>query len=201
MKQPSSEIPVWREDQASSPKPRVVCWQGHARDDSPETPALRATCAQELSAFGAECDRIAALLASRAPLNDVLDELVRVVDATLGGHTVVFRRQHNHLRCLSGPRFLDGLRSALDRVPIDPQSGACGAAAHLGQAVIAVNSDDDPARAHGLKGCWAVPVFSGNETVGTLAVYRDGPERPSVAELARVEAAAQIVRLALVLCA
>jgi signal transduction histidine kinase/ActR/RegA family two-component response regulator len=104
------------------------------------------------------------------------------------------------------PACAPNLPAELVSVPIGPNQGSCGSAAHDNRTTIAVDLRSDPrwqglrelALVHGLQSCWSVPVRAANgEVVGTLAIYHRVPRAPTGMELATVERAATLAGIAI----
>jgi len=98
----------------------------------------------------------------------------------------------------AAPSLPESYIKAIDGAAIGSNAGSCGAAAYLGQTVIASNIATDPlwtdyrdiALNHGLQACWSAPISSGNKVLGTLAVYHKEPRSPNDHDIQLVEMAA-----------
>lgn len=110
------------------------------------------------------------------------------------------------LRSGSAPSMPAEYSAALDGLEIGPEEGSCGSAAALNQVVIVHDIATDPkwaAYKHlalpiGLRACWSVPIRNQNGTVaGTFALYHDAPTSPNDSDLRLIEAAADLVGLAI----
>jgi PAS domain S-box-containing protein len=150
-------------------------------------------------------------IAAGAPLPEVLDEIVRMVEEQLPGvvgSILILDRDGRHLRHGAAPNLPPNYNAAIDGVAIGPCVGSCGTAAHTRRPVLVNDIATDPlwadykhlALAHGLRACWSTPIFSaprGAEQVvlGTFAIYGRAPGPPDrrFAELiARAEHVASI---------
>ncbi len=96
--------------------------------------------------------------------------------------------------------------SSADGLDIGPESGCCGAAAHLGETVVTEDIATDPrwesateiARELQLRSCWSVPLrLPDGAVLGTFATYLDRPFAPDDEQIETVEAYASIVALGL----
>lgn len=109
------------------------------------------------------------------------------------------------LRIAAGPSLPKSYREIVDGMEAKLGTASCGRVIHSGERVITREVTKDPAwRDHhgacekaGIVSCWAEPVRSGSGAIlGALACYQEQPHVPGAAELATVEAAAQLVAMA-----
>jgi len=139
--------------------------------------------------------RVLRLIAQGAALPDTLATMCEVVEANVPDgicSVLLVDEAAQVLRTGAGPRLPVGYASQVAEIPIGPDEGSCGAAAHLGESVIVADVTADPrwkryadaAVAHGLRACWSTPIVAstGDRVLGTFAVYFDTVRRPSVAE-------------------
>lgn len=148
-------------------------------------------------------------IASGAPLSEVLDCLVRLVEQQadgLFGSILTLDQERRHLRVGSAPNLPAEYSSAIDGFEIGPEVGSCGAAAWRGERIIVEDIDTHPywdaykqiALPHGLRACWSSPIFSPKlEVLGTFAIYYRQPRGPSPAEIAWVDAATHLASIAI----
>ena len=137
------------------------------------------------------------MLATGAPLGDVLAELVRLVEdiaeETLASILLMddtgTRIQHG-----AAPSLPEGYSQAIHGAVIGPVAGSCGTAAFRRQPVFVTDIETDPlwepyrdlARSHGLRACWSFPILATDgHVLGTAAVYYRRPRTadPTVVEL------------------
>jgi len=137
------------------------------------------------------------MLATGAPLPDVLAELVRLVEEMApGGLASILlmdetgtRIQHCTARSLP-----DEYNQAIHGQTIGAQAGSCGTAAFRRKPVFVTDIETDPlweryrdlARSFGLRACWSVPILATDgHVLGTAAVYYRQPRTadPTVVEL------------------
>lgn len=115
-----------------------------------------------------------------------------------GSHcsVLVLDRAGGSLRHGSAPSLPAEYLAAIDGLVPGPNAGSCGAAAHLGEPVIAVDIDTDErwdsfradAAAAGLRACWSTPIRgNAGAVVGTFAVYHCHPHSPTKREQRVVE--------------
>jgi signal transduction histidine kinase len=90
--------------------------------------------------------------------------------------------------------------------PIGPKAGSCGTAAYLRKPVLVTDIETSPlwddyreiARAAGLRACWSTPILGTDDRVlGTFALHYKEPRTPSEADLAIIERATHIARIAI----
>jgi PAS domain S-box-containing protein/diguanylate cyclase (GGDEF)-like protein len=135
----------------------------------------------------AEQKRVLELIALGAPLLDVLDTIVRMIEAQAGRalcSICLVNGSGDALEPGAAPNLPLEMREALQKgAPIAPHAGACGAAAYRRQPVMVESIADDPMAAairdaalqHGIRACWSTPILSTTGSVlGTVAIfYRD----------------------------
>jgi len=153
-------------------------------------------------------NRIMALIAAGRDLPEVLEAIVRAVEA-----------QDSHILCSillldeagerlahgAAPSLPDAYNQAIVGTPIGPKSGSCGTALYLRQRVIVETIATDPlwedyrdlAEAAGLASCWSQPVFVEGEALGTFAIYQGQPSKPSTEDIAFIETAADLAAIAI----
>ena len=137
------------------------------------------------------------MLATGAPLPDVLAELVRLVEemapealaSILLMDDTGTRIQHG-----AAPSLPDAYNRAIHGAIIGPQAGSCGTAAFRRKPVFVTDIETDPlwepyrdlARSYGLRACWSFPILATDgQVLGTVAVYYRQPRTadPTVVEL------------------
>ena len=154
--------------------------------------------------------RVLEHIASKAPLHEVLETLVKLIE-----------EQANELRCailLVDPKELRLRFAAAPSIPktfiqgmdcylgIEPNMGSCGTAAYLRHPVYVFDTATGPlwepcrdsAVSHGLRAIWSNPIFSdGGTLLGTVAMYSDVPRQPSPEDIQLIEMATQLARIAI----
>ena len=153
--------------------------------------------------------RVLELIASGAPLKEVLDHLIRVTDDSVTGlfsSILLMDAQGVHLQHMSAPGLPDSYRKAVDKIRIGPATGSCGAAAFLAEQVIVADIRTDPlwddyrhlAAPYGYRSCWSTPILSERGTVlGVYAMYSTKVRHPSAAELSLIEISVHLARIAI----
>ncbi|MBK8039548.1 MAG: PAS domain-containing protein [Verrucomicrobiaceae bacterium] len=138
----------------------------------------------------------------------VFDAIVRSVEASQPGLMCclwLLDEKSGVLRISSGPSLPKSLRRRIDVMASKGDMPCCGLPMLTRERVITreINSDPEWKKCGaaftkaGLASCWAEPVRSGSGTLlGTLACYHPHPHVPAVAEITAVEAATQLVALA-----
>ena len=137
------------------------------------------------------------MLATGAPLPDVLSELVRLVE-DMAPETIasilLMDATGTHIQHGAAPSLPDEYNQAIHGTLIGPLAGSCGTAAFRCQPVFVADIETDPlwepyrdlARSHGLRACWSFPIrASDGHILGTAAVYYRQPRTadPTVVDL------------------
>ncbi len=143
--------------------------------------------------------RVLEMIALGAGFKDTLDELVRMIEAQVPGmicSIMLVDSDGSHLRPAAGPSLPPDYLAAMRSVPIGPDCGSCGTAAHRRERVVVADIATDPlweaardvALASGLAACWSTPFFGPDrELLGTFAVYHRSPREPTPGEVEVVE--------------
>ena len=153
--------------------------------------------------------QILEMIAMGAPLEAVLDRLVRLIESQLTGivsSILLLDEDRVHLRHGAAPSLPEAYTRAIDGVRIGPNVGSCGTAAFRREAVVVEDITTDPlwadykglAAAHGLRSCWSTPILSHqNAVLGTFAMYSATARAPTEAETRLVGIAAHIAGIAI----
>jgi PAS domain S-box-containing protein len=148
-------------------------------------------------------------LAMGAPLDRLLDEIVRLIEAQAPGMLCSILTIDPVLACVrhvAAPNLPESYVRVLDGAPIGPEAGSCGAAASRGQRVIVEDISTHPfwteykqlALPHGLRACWSSPIFdTQGEVLGTFAMYYRETRGPSATEIGWVDVATHLAALAI----
>lgn len=149
------------------------------------------------------------MIASSAPLSDVLDCMVQLIEDQLDGafcSVLLLDDEGRRLRHGAAPSLPPAYCSAIDGVEIGPKVGSCGTAAFTRQPVIVENIQEDPlwsdfhplASQFGLRCCWSTPVMSlDGRVLGTFAIYKKIPGRPGAMEERLIADTARIAAIAI----
>ena len=153
--------------------------------------------------------QVLGMIATGSDLPDVLDCLVRLVEQHCDGmrcSILLLGEDGTHVRHCAAPSLPAEYVRAIDGSPIGPRHGSCGTAMFLGTRVAVADILTDPlwedyreaAVRAGLRACWSTPIFSPQRKVlGSFAMYYAEPRSPSADELAMIESAADIARIAI----
>ncbi|MGH8191162.1 MAG: GAF domain-containing protein, partial [Rhodanobacteraceae bacterium] len=152
--------------------------------------------------------RVLELSVADAPLETVLDTLVRTIEAQsragMLGSILLLDPDGRHLRHGAAPSLPQAYLDALDGMLIGPMAGSCGTAAFRKQPVEVSDIDDDPlwagfrdlAAAHGLKACWSLPILSSRgKVLGTFAMYYRVAQSPISEDMRLVESGTRTAAL------
>ncbi len=159
--------------------------------------------------FAAAQVKVLERVASGAPLPDVLEAIVRVIEHEADGmlcSILLFDEEHGCLRHGAAPNLPRRYMEGIDGSAIGPDAGSCGAAAHKLESVVVSDIATDPhwvnfralALSHGLLACWSTPIFSADrELLGTFAMYYRETRGPNERERALVAGAAHLASVAI----
>jgi diguanylate cyclase (GGDEF)-like protein/PAS domain S-box-containing protein len=149
------------------------------------------------------------LIALNAPLEEVLNRLVRLMETQLEGvygSILLLDETGTHLKHGAAPSLPAAYSRAIDGVAIGPDVGSCGTAAYRREAVIVTDVACDPlwknfrvlAMHHGLRSCWSTPILSHHGAVlGTFAMYSADVREPGPAETRLTEMTTRIAAIAI----
>jgi PAS domain S-box-containing protein len=148
-------------------------------------------------------------IAAGAPLGDILDRIVRLIErqsSDMRCSILLLDRQQGRVRYGAAPSLPAEFSRAIDGAPIGPAAGSCGTAAYRGESVIVDDIATHPywadykhlALPHGLRACWSTPIFSSRrEVLGTFAMYYREPRGPRPQEVGWVNAATHLAAVAI----
>jgi diguanylate cyclase (GGDEF)-like protein/PAS domain S-box-containing protein len=153
--------------------------------------------------------QILEMIAMSAPLADVLEHTVRLVENQLEGivgSIQLLEEGGDRLRSGAAPNLPDAYVKATDGARIGPKAGSSGTAAYRREAVVVADTMTDPlwqdcrdlAAAHGLRSCWSTPILSHQGAVlGTFEMYAKDVREPTDAETRLVDVATRIAGIAI----
>jgi len=154
-------------------------------------------------------NRVLELLAAGASLAEVLEPLVRSVEAEnsqLRGSILLLDKERKRLQTTAAPNLPEFYTNRINGVEIGMGVGSCGTAAFLGQRVIVEDISTHPywvgyrelaARA-GLASCWSEPIRDKSGAVlGTFAIYGTTPGTPTESDIRLIEVAANLAGIAI----
>ena len=164
---------------------------------------------QNEEAFRAGQSRILEMIARSAPLGEILERLVLLIEEQSPGmlcSVLLLSDDGNHIRHGAAPSLPEDYVKAIDGAPIGPKNGSCGTAMHRGKQVIVTDILTDPlwedyrdlAAAAGLRACWSTPIMSGRgKVMGSFAMYYPKPQTPTGTESRLTDVATHIAALAI----
>lgn len=148
-------------------------------------------------------------IAANAPLNEVLNRLVLLIEAQSPDmlcSILLLSDDGDHIRHGAAPSLPEAYVKAIDGSPIGPRHGSCGTAMYRGEPVFVSDISTDPlwddfrafAESTGLRACWSTPILSGRgKVLGSFAMYYREPRSPTGAEANLTEVATRIAGLAI----
>ncbi|MBZ9734969.1 EAL domain-containing protein [Mesorhizobium sp. CA18] len=153
--------------------------------------------------------KILEMIAASAPLEDVLDRLMRLVESQLNGifgSVLLLDKDSSHLRHGAAPSLAKDYASAIDGVRIGPNVGSCGTAAYRREPVIVTDVMSDPlwddyrdiAAPYGYRSCWSTPILSHTGAVlGVFAMYSMTVRGPDESETSLIDFTTRIAGIAI----
>ncbi|HZZ17271.1 MAG TPA: PAS domain-containing protein, partial [Candidatus Sulfotelmatobacter sp.] len=149
------------------------------------------------------------MIARDAPLTEILEQLVRVLEGQFAGllcSVLLLDKDGQHTRHGAGPSLPKAYIKAIDGLPIGPNAGSCGTAMYRKEPVVVTDILQDPlwepyraaAEPHGFRACWSTPILSpSGKALGSFAMYYREPRSPSQAESHALEMATHIAGIAI----
>src|SRR6266404_1593374 len=153
--------------------------------------------------------RILEMLARDAPLTEILEQLVRVVEAQFAGllcSVLLLDEDGQHVRHGAAPSLPEAYTKAIDGLPIGPKAGSCGTAMYRREPVVVTDILQDPlwelyrevVKPYGLRACWSVPILAhSGKALGSFAMYYREPRSPGSAETRALELATHLAGIAI----
>ncbi len=153
--------------------------------------------------------RLLESIAGGAPIEVTLGELIRLIESELPDALCAVLElsvDRELLTVVAASTMPDDVREALVWIPAKEGMGSCGTAIARAARVVIENFADDPlgqpfaeiAARNGIRSCWSQPIALDRlEPVGSFAIMRREPCRPSGYEIAVIEAAAHLAGIAL----
>jgi len=154
-------------------------------------------------------NKILQRLAANAPLPEILERLVLLIEAQSPGmlcSILLLSDDGDHVRHGAAPSLPKAYVEAIDGAAIGPKVGSCGTAMYRGEPVVVTDISVDPlwegfrelALANGLRACWSTPILSGRgKVLGSFAMYYQEPRTPTGDEADLTEVATRIAGLAI----
>ncbi len=153
--------------------------------------------------------QILEMIAMGAPLEDVLNRLMRLVESQLTGifgSILLVDGDGARLRHGATPSLPEAYVKAVDGLRIGPKAGSYGTAAYRREPVMVADVMTDPlwadyrdvAAAHGLRSCWSTPILSNRgEVRGVFAMYSRSVREPAPAEMRLVDITTHMAGIAI----
>jgi PAS domain S-box-containing protein len=153
--------------------------------------------------------RILEMIAHDAALEEILETLVRVVEAQFAGllcSVPLLDEDGLHVRHGAAPSLPEPYSKAIDGLCIGPKAGSCGTAMYRREPVVVTDILQDPlwqsyrdvAEPYGLRACWSTPILAhSGKALGSFAMYYREPRSPSPAETRALEMAPHLAGIAI----
>ena len=150
------------------------------------------------------------MIADGASLRDVLDQLCDVIDVQVTPSVTTVLLMDDNGKCLRHGGGLGVSRewiSTITPVPVALEAGLCGTAAFLRERVVVPDVATEPnwpeqyrdlAIQNRIRAAWSEPILTKDkEVLGTFALYSHQPRVPGEEDLALIEGAGHIARIAI----
>jgi PAS domain S-box-containing protein len=158
-----------------------------------------------------ECQRrVLERIASRAPLTEILETLVKLIEDQTGDMrcaVLLTDAKGQGLHFVAAPSIPEDYKTNIEPfLRIDPDMGSCGTAAFRREPVYTRDTESDPlwkdcahiAVRNGLRAIWSTPILSDDNVVlGTFAMYYSRPRLPSPQHIQLIDMATQMARVAI----
>jgi PAS domain S-box-containing protein len=153
--------------------------------------------------------RILEMIARDAPLEEILEKLVRVVEAQFAGllcSVLLLDEDGQHVRHGAAPSLPEPYTRAINGLRIGPKAGSCGTAMYRGEPVVVTDILQDPlweayrdvAEPYGLRACWSTPILAhSGKALGSFAMYYRQPRSPIPPETRALEMATHLAGIAI----
>jgi len=177
--------------------------------DSTKTPRNAASVRLRAALLDSQ-RRVLERIASGAPLEEILETLVRLIEEQAGDMrcaVLLADAGQQRLRFVAAPNIPeDYKRGIAPYLLIAPDMGSCGTAAYLRQPVYTKDTATDPlwencggiAVRNGLRAIWSTPILSdANAVLGTFAMYYGAPRLPAQEHIQLIDMATQMARVAI----
>lgn len=149
-------------------------------------------------------------IASGAPLEEILETLVRLIEEHAGDMrcaVLLADPAQQRLRFVAAPHIPEDYKRGIEPyLRVAPNMGSCGTAALLRQPVYTKDTATDPlwencgqiAVRNGLRAIWSTPILSdANAVLGTFAMYYGEPRLPAREHIQLIDMATQMARVAI----
>src|SRR6266853_806519 len=167
-------------------------------------------CSSDLAALIDSQRRVLERIANGAPLREILETLVRLIEEQADGMrcaVLLADTRQQRLRFAAEPSITEDYKAGIDPfLSIAPGMGSCGTAAFLRKPVYTQDTGTDPlwkdcrdiAVRNGVRAIWSTPILSDdNAVLGTFAMYYGEPRLPSPEHIQLIDMATQMARVAI----
>jgi PAS domain S-box-containing protein len=153
--------------------------------------------------------RILEMIARDARLEEILEQLVRVMEAQFAGllcSVLLLDEDGQHVRHGAAPSLPRAYTDAIDGLSIGPKAGSCGTAMYRRESVVVTDILQDPlweayrgvAESYGLRACWSTPILAhSGTTLGSFAMYYREPRSPNSAETEALQMVTHLAGIAI----
>jgi diguanylate cyclase (GGDEF)-like protein/PAS domain S-box-containing protein len=153
--------------------------------------------------------KIMEMIAIGAPLESVLDQVARHIEAQLAGVScsiLLLDEEAVHLRHGAAPSLPQAYVKATDGLEIGPCAGSCGTAVYRRETVVVADILTDPlwaqhrdlALANAIRSCWSTPILSQHGAVlGTFACYSGTVREPGEADARIIDRGSRLAGVAI----
>jgi C4-dicarboxylate-specific signal transduction histidine kinase len=153
--------------------------------------------------------RILEMIARDAPPEEILEKLVRVVEAHFAGllcSILLLDEDEQHARHGAAPSLPEAYSRAIDGLLIGPNAGSCGTAMYRRETVVVTDILQDPlweqyrdlVVPYGFRACWSTPILAhSGKALGSFAMYYREPRSPSPAETHALQMATHLAGIAI----
>ena len=195
--------------ESNSPEPLEAAAAKTAKLPRLDSGAFRIAADKKEEEFRLGQSRILQKLAANAPLPEILERLVLLIEAQSPGmlcSVLLLSEDGDHVRHGAAPSLPAEYVQAIDGLQIGPKNGSCGTAMYRGEPVVVTDIASDPlwedyrelAVANDLRACWSTPILSGRgKVLGSFAMYYREPRTPTGEEAGLTEVATRIAGLAI----
>ena len=146
-------------------------------------------------------------VAQNRPLQEILSRISGMLEIQIpGSRSSVLLLKDGRLCTGAAPNLPKAYSDLLEGLPIGPAVGSCGTAMYRRDTVIVEDIATDPlwegyrqlALPYGLRACWSMPIPSNRgDVLGSFAIYRDEPSRPSTRDLEFMGMATRLAAVAI----
>ena len=149
------------------------------------------------------------MIALAAPLADILDRLMRLMESQLRGlraSILLLDQDGRRLRHGAAPSLPADYVRAIDGIEVGPSVGSCGTAVYRREQVIVEDIQANPlwadfrelAAGIGARACWSTPLLAHDaEPLGAFGLYAGTVRAPTDAEMRLIAVATRIAGIAI----